>query len=99
MERLGIEPQFETSKVRYDSRGNPICCIKINIYYKGDTQYLQYHCYKLIRSGEVIYDEGNQVSGINGGILAYIGDWIKVDNYFETKARQMADKLLKSTRN
>ena len=70
-------------------------CIEVLVRRGGIDEYHQYHCYNKSRDG-VRYAEGNMVKDVKDGVLAYLGDDKKVDNYFEKKARELAIYFLKS---
>lgn len=93
MNRLGITYGLEIDKSYYSRYGKQVC-IQVVVYYKGEVQYDQYHCYGL-KNGKPFYSEGNEVKGINDGVLAYLGSDREIDNYFEDKARDIARKYLK----
>lgn len=91
MKSFKITYQMKVQRAYYSS-GKPCCCVEIIVFHGGKIQYLQYHCYKLLRNKEVIYDEGNLEYPISSGILGHLSQDNKVDAYFEDKARKLATK-------
>jgi len=75
------------------STGKKFVCYKILVSKDNNIEYAQYHCYSK-GSFEPQYIEGNEAKAIKDGVLAYLGDHIKVDNYFESKTRQLAKEYL-----
>jgi hypothetical protein len=90
LNRLDATVNIELHR-RGTNRGGKFVCMKVEVIYKGKKNYLQYHCY-VLKNGKLVYDEGNEVIGINGGILAYLGNEKDVDNYFDQLARTEAKK-------
>ena len=74
--------------------GHKSCCVKIEVKRDGKPEYLQYHCYSLKRDGSLRYEEGNEIIGIQNGVLAYLGMDRDIDNYFDQKARVLAKNYL-----
>jgi len=93
MDRMGITYDVEISRDYYSRDGKQVC-IHVLAYYQGEKQYDQHHCYGL-RNGKVFYSEGNEIMGINDGVLAYLGKEKEIDNYFEDKARDIARNYLR----
>jgi hypothetical protein len=93
MDRMGITYDVEISRDYYSRDGRQVC-IRVLAHYQGEEQYYQHHCYGL-RNGKVFYSEGNEVMGINDGVLAYLGKEKEIDNYFEDKTRAIARNYLR----
>ena len=93
MDRMGITYDIAVSRDYYSGYGKQVC-VRVVVYYQGEEQFNQHHCYGL-RNGKVFYSEGNEVLGINDGVLAYLGKEKEIDNYFEDKARDMARNYLR----
>ena len=93
MDRMGITYDIGIYRSYYSGYGKQVC-IQVVVYYQGEEQYNQHHCYGL-RNGEPFYSEGNEVMGINDGVLAYLGKERDIDSYFEHKARAIARNYLK----
>lgn len=72
--------------------GKPGVCVEVVVYYENEIQYLQYHCYILLKNNEVYYSEGNLEKNINSGILGVLSDEFAIDNYFESLCREYAKK-------
>ena len=90
---MGITYDIEISRDYYSRDGRQVC-IRVLAHYQGEEQYYQHHCYGL-RNGKVFYSEGNEVMGINDGVLAYLGKEKEIDTYFEDKARAIARNYLR----
>ena len=89
MNTMGITYTLEITRDYRDTMGRKYVCIEIRVEYKNDPQYIQHHCYQ--KSGDaILYSEGNEIMGIQDGVLGYLGDTKKVDNYFDLLARRMA---------
>ena len=83
----------------------PRICVEISVQYKGESQYEQIHCYTLNEFGELQYREdislsmnlhqGNRSVSISDGVLSYMGDNKKVDEYFDQLARKKALERLR----
>lgn len=80
---------------RLGHRDGRYVCIEVKVRRKGVDEYHQYHCYSKSKDG-VRYAEGNMVKDVRDGILAYLGDDRRVDNYFEKKARELAVNFFES---
>ena len=93
MRTLGMTDSLEISREYYSGRQNN-CCIRVEVRRDGKEEYIQYHCYSLRSNGNIKYEEGNEVLGIQDGVLAYLGMDREIDNYFETRARELARKCL-----
>lgn len=95
MSQMGITYEINPGRSWFRPRGGGRgICIHIQVYYQGNIEYDQYHCYNVKSNGSIIYDEGNRVKGIKDGILAYLGEDFKIDNYFDHLARIKAVKYL-----
>ena len=92
MDTMGINYEIKIDR-NYWSNGHAVCA-KIMVYYKSEPQYIQYHCYSKRRDGQLKYEEGNEVKGIQQGVLAYLGNDRAVDNYFDNLARIKVSKYL-----
>lgn len=95
MDHMGITYKIKPGRSWFPPRGGEGICMHIEVYYQGNVEYDQYHCYIVKSDGSIIYDEGNQIKGIKDGVLAYLGEDFKVDNYFDYLARIKAIKYLK----
>lgn len=91
---MGITYKITPARSWFHPRGGRGICMHIEVYYQGNVEYDQYHCYIVKSDGSIIYDEGNQVKDVKDGILAYLGEDMKVDNYFDHLARIKAVKYL-----
>lgn len=92
MDQMGLTSTIEIDRDYYTL--GPSVCVKVSVDRKGNNEYLQYHCYTLKSDGNVKYDEGNEIKGINQGVLAYLGMDREIDNYFDDKARKIAKDWL-----
>lgn len=90
---MGLTSTIEIDKSYY--RSGPSVCVRVSVDRRGNNEYLQYHCYVLKNDGNLKYDEGNEIKGINKGALAYLGMDREIDNYFDNKARVLARRYLK----
>lgn len=81
----------------YYHRGHKNCCVKVEVKRDNKWEYLQYHCYSLKSNGNLRYEEGNEVTGIQDGVLTYLGMDREIDNYFDHKARELAKRYLEQT--
>lgn len=89
MNTMGITYTLEVTRGYRDTMGRKNVCIEIMVKYKGEVQYIQHHCYRKVGDA-ILYSEGNEIMGIKDGVLGYLGDTKKVDNYFDLLARRMA---------
>jgi hypothetical protein len=89
MNSMGIYYELKIQRT-YRENGRPCVCIEVIVYYDDNEEYVQFHCYKLLRNFEVIYTEGNEIISIRSGVLGHLGQDDLVDNYFENLSRQMA---------
>jgi len=71
-----------------------ICCSVEVTTDKFHSEYLGYHCYERKR-GDVVYAEGNEVKGIENGILAFLGNDKEVERYLENLARKKARTMFR----
>lgn len=95
MDRMGMSSEIELSRHYIDSRGKRNICMSVVVYYKGNVEYKQYHCYTFTNEGKLFYSEGNTVKDVGEGILSYLGNNKDVDNYFDELARYEAKKYYK----
>lgn len=94
MDAMGIVARVEVAKDYYSvPLKNKIVCVEVSVSREGKQEYLQYHCYTK-RVGHIRYVEGNEVKGIHQGVLAYLGMDKEIDDYFDNKARELAEKHL-----
>ena len=93
MKALNMTYSVEIDK-NYYTRGNYVVCVKVEVKRDENREYLQYHCYTLKRDGTPKYDEGNEVKGIQHGVLTYLGMDREIDDYFEQKSRELAKHAL-----
>lgn len=94
IDTMGLNVSITTKGAGFNkSTGKKFVCYKILVSKDNNIEYAQYHCYSkgLL---EPQYLEGNETKAIKDGILAYLGDHVKVDNYFESKTRQLAKEYL-----
>ena len=80
---------IEISRKGHNKFSGKFVCCHILVTKDENVEYSQYHCYTLNKDG-IKYVEGNQEIGVRDGIFAYLGDDKRVDNYFESKTRQLA---------
>ncbi len=90
--RLGLEVTIEVNSTGFTKKtwGEFVCC-HVLVSRKDKIEYSQYHCYVKGIEGPK-YSEGNEVKGVREGLLGYLGEDRKVDNYFESKTRKLAQK-------
>lgn len=93
MDSFGITYDLDIRRI-YVENGRPACCVLVTVSRNEQTEYRIYHCYSLKPNGKLKYEETNETKGIHQGILAYLGMDRQIDHYFETKARDMANKYL-----
>jgi len=93
LQTMGMDYFIDIHRQGYG--GGRYVCVEVKVRRKGVDEYHQYHCYNKSRDG-VRYAEGNMVKDVKDGILTYLGDDKKVDNYFEKKARELAIKFFES---
>lgn len=93
MDAFGITYTIEPISY-YIQTGRPTCCVLIHVKRGEQTEYRQYHCYSLKRDGNLKYEEGNVTQHIHQGVLAYLGMDREIDNYFDSKAREVAKDYL-----
>lgn len=90
-----------TYSVEYDRDyyfgGHKSCCVKTEVKRDGNLEYLKYSCYSLKSNGDTRYEEGNEIKGIQDGVLTYLGMDRQIDNYFSQKAAQVAKNYLDKT--
>ena len=91
IDMLDLKVTIELNSVGLKQTWGKFVCCHVLVSRKGEVEYSQYHCYVPGING-LKYSEGNQVKGVRDGILAYLGDDKKVDNYFESKTRKLAQK-------
>jgi hypothetical protein len=95
IDQMGITYNITPSRYYLEPRrGYSSVCMHIVVYYQGNVEYDQHHCYSVKNDGSIVYDEGNQVKGVKDGVLVYLGEDIKIDNYFNHLARIKAVKYL-----
>lgn len=104
MENSAIEKFIKTMGITYDiergytfhthGTGRPGICYGVHAYYGGTKTYEQHHCYSIRKDGGIMYEEGNEVSGLGRGVFAYLGMDYEVRRYFEVKTRKMAQDFL-----
>lgn len=87
--RLGLKVTIELNSTGFNKTWGKFVCCHVLVTRKGEVEYSQYHCYVPGINGPK-YSEGNEVKGVREGVLAYLGDDHKVDNYFEQKTRILA---------
>jgi len=88
-----VKVEFDTSGI--DRKGKQYICISVEVTTdKFHSEYLGYHCYER-RKGEVVYSQGNEVKGVEKGILAFFGSHDEVERYLENLARQKAKMMYK----
>lgn len=91
---MGLRVSITTKGAGFSkSNGKKFVCYKIVVSKDDNLEYVQYHCYSKGIT-EPKYMEGNEAKAIKDGVLAYLGDHDKVDNYFESKTRQLAKEYL-----
>lgn len=95
MDQMGIVYTIAPGRSFFHPRGGVNICMHVLVVYKGNVEYDQFHCYNVKNGSSISYDEGNQQKGVTEGILAYLGDEDKVDQYFEEIARAKALKIIK----
>lgn len=95
MQTMGITYTIEISRGYRDTTGRRNVCLEIRVEYKRAPQYIQSHCYKKVGDA-ILYVEGNRTMSISEGILAYLGDNRKVDEYFDRLARDKFKKYFHS---
>lgn len=95
MKTLGITYTIEISRGYRDTFGRKNVCYEIRVEYKEESQYIQYHCYRW-DGKNMVYREGNEVMGVKDGVLAYLGENQKVDEYFDRLARVKAKDFFES---
>lgn len=95
MKTLGITYTIEMAREYRNTYGEKNVCFEIRVEHKGTVQYLQHHCYGKVRD-EIRYTGGNEIMGVKDGVLAYLGDNQKVDEYFDGLARIKARDYLDS---
>jgi hypothetical protein len=102
IDRMGITYSIKTGPVillanpkNPFNRTLPRICVEISVQYKGETQYEQIHCYTLNEFGFLVYKEGSIYKSISDGVLAYLGEDDKVEEYFDQLSREKALKKLK----
>lgn len=93
MSNMGIKYNIEVARPLFMSRGKYIICYVIEVWYEGEIQYEQYHCYEIRRDGKVVYEDGNTVKSIESGILSFLGMNKEVSKYFSNKTREMASNI------
>lgn len=93
MDQMGLTSSIEVDRDYHTTRLGAVC-VRISVDRGQSNEYLQYHCYTMRPDGNVKYDEGNQIKGINQGVLAYLGMDREIDNYFDNKAREIAKNWL-----
>ena len=99
---MGLEIKIETRPVMlsvnprkpFNAPSVPRVCVDITVDYLGELQYGQVHCY-ILDEGKLQYREGDRSMKISDGILAYLGDNDKVDEYFDQLARKKALERLR----
>ena len=89
MNTMGITYTLEITRGYRNTMGRKNVCIEIMVKYKGEVQYIQHHCYRKV-GDSILYTEGNEIMGIKDGVLAYLGNPKKVDEYFDRLGREMA---------
>lgn len=88
-----VKVEFDTSGI--DRKGKQYICFSVEVTTdKFHSEYLGYHCYER-RKGEVVYSQGNEVKGVEKGILAFFGSHDEVERYLENLARQKAKIMYK----
>ena len=99
---MGLEIKIETRPVifsvnprkPFNAPSVPRICVDITVDYLGELQYGQVHCY-ILDEGKLRYREGDRSMKISDGVLAYLGDNDKVDEYFDQLARKKALERLR----
>jgi hypothetical protein len=101
---ISIEKFMKTMGITYDiergytfhthGTGRPGVCYAVYAYYEGKKTYDQHHCYSIKKDGVIIYEEGNEVIGLDQGVFSYLGMNADVRRYFEVKTRKMAQEFL-----
>ena len=99
---MGMEVKIETRPVMlsvnprkpFNAPSVPRVCVDITVDYLGELQYGQVYCY-ILDEGKLQYREGDRSMKISDGILAYLGDNDKVDEYFDQLARKKALERLR----
>jgi hypothetical protein len=101
IDRMGITYSIKTGPVilvanpkNPFNRTLPRICVDITVDYLGELQYGQVHCY-ILDEGKLQYREGDRSMKISDGVLAYLGDNDKVDEYFDQLARKKALERLR----
>jgi len=88
-----VKVEFDTSGI--DRKGKQYICFSVEVTTdKFHSEYLGYHCYERKR-GDVVYAEGNEVKGIENGILAFLGNDKEVERYLENLARKKARTMFR----
>jgi hypothetical protein len=103
IDRMGIKVSLKTRPVilvanprkPFNAPSVPRICVEISVQYKGESQYEQVHCFVLNDLGELQYKEGDRSVSISDGVLSYLGDNKKVDEYFDQLARKKALERLR----
>jgi hypothetical protein len=99
---MGLEIKIETRPIMlfanprklFDAPRVPRICVDITVDYLGELQYGQVHCY-ILDEGKLQYREGDRSMKISDGVLAYLGNNDKVDEYFDQLARKKALERLR----
>jgi len=94
MDQMGLTSSIEVDRDYYTKQQYYTVCVRISVDRGKNNEYLQYHCYSLKSDGNLKYVEGNEIKGINKGVLAYLGMDREIDNYFDDKARKIAKAWL-----
>jgi len=89
--RLGLKVTIELNSTGLKQSWGKFVCCHVLVSRKDEIEYSQYHCYVPGIEGPK-YSEGNEVKGVREGLLGYLGEDRKVDNYFESKTRKLAQK-------
>lgn len=87
--RLGLKVTIELNSTGLKQTWGKFVCCHVVVSRNKKIEYSQYHCYVPGIDGPK-YLEGNQEKGVRDGILAYLGDDKRVDNYLESKTRRLA---------
>jgi len=83
-----VKVEFYRSGI--DKKGTHYICFSVEVTTdKNHSEYLGYHCYER-RKSKVVYAEGNEVKGVEKGILAFLGSHDNVERYLENLARKKA---------
>ena len=95
MNTMGITYTLEITRSYRDTMGRKSVCIEVMVKFKDKVQYIQHHCYRKVED-KIKYSEGNEIMGVKDGVLAYLGNNQKVDDYFDRLARRMAKEFFDS---